>query len=137
MYFLLVDLADRFHLLKYGLALIFMIIGGKMLLLDIYKTPVVLALGAVGLNLASSIFASLVVAKKQTLGRRKRVVSRDVTALLTVVYSVHFATLIGSYIDVYAPDSIRPYRSVYNLIRVYKFLRAHVRFSLKKVSRMV
>jgi tellurite resistance protein TerC len=65
MYFLLVDLADRFHLLKYGLALILMFIGGKMLLLDIYKIPVVLALGAVGLILASSIVASLVVVKQQ------------------------------------------------------------------------
>jgi tellurite resistance protein TerC len=65
MYFLLVDLADRFHLLKYGLALILMFIGGKMLLLDIYKIPVALALGAVALILASSIVASLVVVKQQ------------------------------------------------------------------------
>ena len=69
MYFLLVDLADRFHLLKYGLALILMFIGGKMLLLDIYKIPVALALGAVGLILASSIVASLVVVKQQAPGK--------------------------------------------------------------------
>jgi hypothetical protein len=37
MYFLLADMAERFHLLKYGLAAVLMFIGVKMLLLDAYK----------------------------------------------------------------------------------------------------
>jgi len=59
MYFLLADMAERFHLLKYGLAFILMFIGAKMLLLDFYKIPVGIALGIVGLILVTSILASL------------------------------------------------------------------------------
>jgi tellurite resistance protein TerC len=59
MYFLLVDMVERFHLLKYGLAVILMFIGVKMLLLDVYKIPVGIALGIVGLILVASVAASL------------------------------------------------------------------------------
>jgi tellurite resistance protein TerC len=64
MYFLLVDMAERFHLLKYGLAMILMFIGVKMLLLDVYKIPVGIALGTVGLILLVSVAASLVVSRR-------------------------------------------------------------------------
>ena len=64
MYFLLVDMAERFHLLKYGLAAVLMFIGVKMLLLDIYKIPVGIALGIVGLILLASVAASLVVSRR-------------------------------------------------------------------------
>lgn len=60
MYFLLADIAERFHLLKYGLAVILMFIGVKMLLLDFYKIPVWTALGVIALILAASVLASLV-----------------------------------------------------------------------------
>lgn len=63
MYFLLADMADRFHLLKYGLAVILMFIGVKMLLLDVYKIPVGSALGIVGLILVASVAASLVTSR--------------------------------------------------------------------------
>lgn len=59
MYFLLADMATRFHLIKYGLALILVIIGIKMLLLDIYKIPVWIALGIVALTLLVSVVASV------------------------------------------------------------------------------
>lgn len=59
MYFLLADMANRFHLLSYGLALILVFIGTKMLLLDIYKIPVFAALGVVIGILTISIIASL------------------------------------------------------------------------------
>jgi tellurite resistance protein TerC len=59
MYFLLADMAKRFHLLKYGLAVILMFIGVKMLLLDVYKIPVGIALGVVALILLASVAASL------------------------------------------------------------------------------
>ena len=68
MYFLLADMAQRFHLLKYGLAFILVFIGAKMLLLDIYKIPTGIALGVVGLILAVSVVASLVTSKPAPKG---------------------------------------------------------------------
>jgi tellurite resistance protein TerC len=59
LYFVLADTADRFHLLSYGLALVLMFIGTKMLLIDVYKIPVFLALGVVGALIAASVLASL------------------------------------------------------------------------------
>ena len=44
MYFLLADMADRFSLLKYGLALVLVFVGTKMLLIDLVKIPVLLCL---------------------------------------------------------------------------------------------
>jgi len=64
MYFMLADLANRFHLLKYGLAFILVFIGIKMLLLDIYKIPVGFALAVVGIVLVTSMVASLWVTRK-------------------------------------------------------------------------
>ena len=59
MYFLLADMADRFSLLKYGLAVVLMFIGVKMLLIDLIKIPVVLSLGVVAAIIATSIILSL------------------------------------------------------------------------------
>jgi tellurite resistance protein TerC len=59
MYFLLADMARRFRLLKYGLAAILVFIGVKMLLLDVYKIPIAVALGVVALILVVSVAASL------------------------------------------------------------------------------
>ncbi len=64
MYFLLADMAERFHLLKYGLAVILMFIGVKMLLLDVYKIPVGIALGIVALILLASVAASLATSRR-------------------------------------------------------------------------
>jgi tellurite resistance protein TerC len=70
MYFLLADMAERFHLLKYGLAGILIFIGAKMLLLDIYKIPVGIALGIVGLILVVSVAASLLTSKPDKSSRQ-------------------------------------------------------------------
>ncbi len=59
MYFLLADMADRFSLLKYGLALVLIFIGGKMLLIDLYKIPVSVSLAVVALIIGSSVVLSL------------------------------------------------------------------------------
>jgi tellurite resistance protein TerC len=59
MYFLLADMADRFSLLKYGLALVLMFIGAKMLVIDLFKIPVLLSLGVVAAIIAASIVLSL------------------------------------------------------------------------------
>jgi tellurite resistance protein TerC len=63
MYFLLADMAQRFHLLKYGLAAILIFIGAKMLLLEVYKIPTGAALGVVGLMLALAVVASLITSR--------------------------------------------------------------------------
>ena len=47
MYFLLAAVANKFHLLNYGLAVILVFIGTKMCLIDIYKIPVGISLGVV------------------------------------------------------------------------------------------
>jgi len=67
MYFLLADFADRFPLLKYGLALILIFIGIKMLLIDIYKIPIMLSLLIVGITLVGSIIASVLVTRANDL----------------------------------------------------------------------
>ena len=64
LYFMLADLAGRFHLLKYGIAFILVFIGIKMLLIDLYKIPVGFALSVVGIVLASSMVASLWITRK-------------------------------------------------------------------------
>ena len=59
MFFLLAGMADRFHLLPYGLALVLMFIGTKMLIVDIYKIPVVWSLAVVTVTIAVTIVLSL------------------------------------------------------------------------------
>jgi tellurite resistance protein TerC len=59
LYFLLADMAQRFHLLKYGLALVLVFVGVKMLLVDVYKIPIGIALGVVAIIIAASVIASL------------------------------------------------------------------------------
>ncbi len=60
MYFLLAGVADRFALLKYGLALILLFIGTKMLIVDLYKIPVLVSLAVVAVILVGSMAASLI-----------------------------------------------------------------------------
>ena len=59
MYFLLADFADRFVLLKYGLALILLFIGAKMMLIDLFHIPIAISLGVVALILIASMMLSL------------------------------------------------------------------------------
>lgn len=47
MFFLLQAAASRFHLLNYGLAVILVFIGSKMVLIDVFKIPVAVSLGVV------------------------------------------------------------------------------------------
>ena len=58
MYFLLAGMHERFHLLSYGLAVVLLFIGAKMLLIDVYKIPVAVSLGATALILATSMVLS-------------------------------------------------------------------------------
>lgn len=68
LYFLLADMASRFHLLKYGLALVLVFVGAKMLVAHWYKVPIGLALGVVGIILLTSVLASLVATRNGKKG---------------------------------------------------------------------
>lgn len=59
MYFLLADMADRFSLLKHGLAIVLVFIGIKMLLIDVYKIPILFSLGVVAAVIGTSVVLSL------------------------------------------------------------------------------
>lgn len=63
MYFLLADMADRFHLLKYGLAIVLVFIGGKMLAMPWFHMPVQWSLAIVGGIIALSVVLSLRLSK--------------------------------------------------------------------------
>ena len=59
MYFLLAAVAAKFHLLSYGLAVILVFIGTKMMLIDLVKIPVGVSLGVVVGILAVTMWLSL------------------------------------------------------------------------------
>lgn len=59
LYFLLADMAERFHLLKYGLALVLVFIGGKMLVMPWFHMPVQWSLLIVGSIILISVILSL------------------------------------------------------------------------------
>jgi tellurite resistance protein TerC len=59
MYFMLAGMHERFHLLSYGLAIVLVFIGTKMLLLDVYKIPVTWSLGFTVVVLAVTMILSL------------------------------------------------------------------------------
>jgi tellurite resistance protein TerC len=59
-YFALAGLMQIFHYLKYGLCVILVFVGSKMLLADIYKIPVVVALGTIIGVLVIAILASVI-----------------------------------------------------------------------------
>jgi tellurite resistance protein TerC len=60
LYFALAGIMQLFHYLPYGLSFILVFVGIKMLLVDIYKIPIGMALGTVAGVLVVSVIASLV-----------------------------------------------------------------------------
>jgi tellurite resistance protein TerC len=73
MYFLLAAMATKFHLLSYGLAVILVFIGTKMLLIDIVKIPVFASLGAVIGILAFTMWLSVRTAPKIDMQKDKAI----------------------------------------------------------------
>jgi tellurite resistance protein TerC len=59
MYFLIAEVAERFEYLKYGLAVVLVFVGAKMLIVDLVKIPILLSLGIVALIIAVSVGVSL------------------------------------------------------------------------------
>ncbi len=64
MYFLLAAMAAKFHLLSYGLAVILVFIGAKMMLMDVFHIPVLVSLGVVVGILAVTMVWSVKTAPK-------------------------------------------------------------------------
>jgi tellurite resistance protein TerC len=59
LYFVLADFVHRFHYLKPALALVLGFVGVKMLLMGIYKIPILLSLGVIVAVLAGAILLSM------------------------------------------------------------------------------
>ncbi|HZX81190.1 MAG TPA: TerC family protein, partial [Lysobacter sp.] len=66
MFFLLAGMADRFHLLPYGLALVLIFIGAKMLAVDVLKIPVLVSLGVVAAIIGATVVLSLLRPQRST-----------------------------------------------------------------------
>jgi tellurite resistance protein TerC len=66
MFFLLAGMADRFHLLPYGLAAVLMFIGAKMLAVDVLKIPVLGSLGIVAAIIGATVVLSLLRPQRST-----------------------------------------------------------------------
>lgn len=60
LYFALAGVVQRFHYLHYGFSFILVFVGVKMLLADMYKIPIGMALGVVAGILLISVIASMV-----------------------------------------------------------------------------
>jgi tellurite resistance protein TerC len=59
MYFALAGMLEVFHYLHYGLAVILMLVGAKMLASNYVELPTAMTLGIIGVVLAVSVAASL------------------------------------------------------------------------------
>jgi tellurite resistance protein TerC len=68
MYFLLAGMHERFHLLSYGLAVVLVLIGSKMLLMDIFKIPVGWSLAATVTILVTAMILSFYIPPKDYTG---------------------------------------------------------------------
>lgn len=68
MFFLLASMHDKFHLLSYGLAVVLVFIGVKMLLIDVYKIPIVWSLGFTITVLVFTMLLSLKIAPREGQG---------------------------------------------------------------------
>ena len=65
LYFLLADMADRFHLLKYGLAIVLVFIGAKMLAMPWFHLPIQWSLAIVGSIILVSVVLSLALSRRK------------------------------------------------------------------------
>ena len=59
LYFVFADAMDRFSLLSYGLAVVLILIGVKMLLASVVDVPVLVSLGAIAAVIGTATLASV------------------------------------------------------------------------------
>jgi tellurite resistance protein TerC len=67
LYFVLAGVMDKFYYLKLGLSTVLTFVGIKMVLVDIYKIPVLVSLGVIGTILTIAVVASLLRAQRRVL----------------------------------------------------------------------
>jgi len=80
LYFAIAGITDRFYYLRYGLTVILVLVGVKMLLSDIYKIPVGITLGVIATIVFVCVIASIVrrkTAVSPLIARPSEVRSRD------------------------------------------------------------
>jgi tellurite resistance protein TerC len=65
LYFALAGIMQMFHYLSYGLAVILVFVGVKMMIMDFYKLPISISLGVVAGVLTISVIASLLLHPRQ------------------------------------------------------------------------
>jgi TerC family integral membrane protein len=65
MYFALAGMMEKFEYLHYGLALVLVFIGGKMLTAHYYEMPTVMALGVVAAILTTAVVGSVAFPRKK------------------------------------------------------------------------
>jgi tellurite resistance protein TerC len=68
MYFLLAGVVHKFVYLKYGLSMVLVFVGGKMMMLDVVKVPTAVSLGVIATLIGGSIAASLWTARGRAAG---------------------------------------------------------------------
>jgi len=66
LYFALAGIIHRFWLLSYGLAIVLVFVGAKMILIDFYKIPIEWSLLFIATIIAASIFLSLKFKRKES-----------------------------------------------------------------------
>ena len=59
MYFLLAGVVDKFRYLKFGLSLVLVFVGAKMMLIDVFKVPTAVSLAVIATVIGGSIALSL------------------------------------------------------------------------------
>ncbi|WP_158046896.1 TerC family protein [Skermanella pratensis] len=78
LYFALAGIIHRFSYLKYGLSLVLVFIGTKMMLIDIWKIPTALALGVTATLIGGSVILSLVKTRNEPVPEELAKVEHDV-----------------------------------------------------------
>ncbi|HUP44192.1 MAG TPA: TerC family protein [Thermoanaerobaculia bacterium] len=70
LYFLLAGVIHKFHFLKFGLSVVLVFVGVKMLIVDLYQIPVAVSLMVVAFILTAAVVASLIRPKVSDDGER-------------------------------------------------------------------
>ena len=67
LYFALAGIIHRFWLISYGLAIVLVFVGVKMILIDFYKIPIEWSLLFIATTIAASVFLSLKIKQKSNI----------------------------------------------------------------------
>ncbi len=99
LYFLLADMADRFHLLKYGLAIVLVFIGAKMLLMPWFHMPIQWSLTIVGSIILISVVLSLMLVKSKVQVTKEIIIEEPCVAKPREMVRDSGGRLVGLSID--------------------------------------